>query len=45
MKPSIEPDIAAYALNDIDGWHDDTLLSQQLNQCFGQHNTTVGLLG
>ena len=37
--------LATYTLDDIDGRQDDTLLPQQLDQRFGQHDTPVGLLG
>ena len=37
--------LAAHALDDIEGRKDDALLPQQLDQCLGQHDTPVGLLG
>ena len=36
--------LAAYAINDINRRYDDAL-SQQFDQCLGQHDTSVGLLG
>ena len=36
---------ATQAFDDIDRRQDDVLLSQHLNQRFGEHDTTVSLLG